>query len=69
MKEKMDQHPEVLEKYRIGMAVDLHSVEAFARQLEQFVEDLVCNADSYRKNLDAANREYSHESLIHNILG
>ena len=62
-------NPEVLEKYKIGMAVDLHSVEAFARQLEQFVEDLVCNADSYRKNLDAANREYGHESLIHNILG
>jgi len=62
-------NPEVLEKYRIGMAVDLHSAEAFTRQLEQFVEDLVCNAGSYRKNLDAANREYSHESLIHNILG
>ena len=61
-------NPEVLEKYKIGMAVDLTSVEAFARQLEQFVEDLVKNADIYRHDLDAANEEYGHERLIKNIL-
>ena len=33
-------NPEVLEKYKIGMAVDLSSVDSFARQLERFVDDL-----------------------------
>ena len=61
-------NPEVLEKYRIGMAVDLTSVEAFARQLERFVEDLTRNPEKYRKDLDAANKEFSHERLIYNIL-
>ena len=60
---------ELLEKYNIGMAVDLSSVEAFARQLEQFVENLTTRADEYRKDLEAANEEYSHAKLIRNILG
>ena len=42
-------NPEVLEKYKIGMAVDLRSVESFTKQLEQFVDDLVKNASLYRK--------------------
>lgn len=61
-------NPEVLEKYKIGMAVDLRSVGSFTKQLEQFVDDLVKNASLYRKNLELANSEYSHEKLIHNIL-
>jgi len=61
-------NPEVLAKYKIGQAVELSSVDAFAGQLEGFVEDLVSNAGEYRRNLDLANREYSHEALIHNIL-
>jgi len=62
-------NPEVLEKYKIGMAVDLSTVDAFAKQLEKFVEDLVKNAAVYRRDLDVANEEYSHERLVKNILG
>ena len=61
-------NPEVLEKYKIGMAVDLSSVDSFARQLERFVDDLVKNGSLYITNLKAANLEYSHEALISNIL-
>ena len=61
-------NPEVLEKYKIGMAINLTSVDDFSRQLERFVEDLVNNAERYRHDLDAANEEYSHERLIKNIL-
>ena len=61
-------NPEVLEKYKIGMAVDLSSVDSFARQLERFVDDLVKNSSIYITNLKAANLEYSHEALISNIL-
>ena len=61
-------NPEVLEKYRIGMAVGLTSVDAFARQLEQFVDDLIKNADKYQHDLEAANEEYAQARLIQNIL-
>ncbi|MCI1823743.1 MAG: glycosyltransferase [Megasphaera sp.] len=61
-------NPEVLKKYKIGMAVDTSSVKNFARQLEIFIDDLVQNPDGYKINFDAANAEYSHEALIHNIL-
>lgn len=61
-------NPEVLEKYKIGIAVDLRSVESFTKQLEQFVDDLVKNASLYRKNLELANAAYSHEALVQNIL-
>ena len=61
-------NPEVLKKYKVGMVVDTSSVENFTRQLEVFINDLVENSNTYKTNLDAANIEYSHESLIHNIL-
>ena len=61
-------NPEVLEKYKIGMAVDLSSVNSFAMQLERFVDDLVKNGSLYIRSLKAANLEYSHEALISNIL-
>ena len=61
-------NPEVLAKYKIGMVVDLSSVDSFAKQLERFVDDLVTNSKKYRSGLEAANEEYSHERLIKNIL-
>lgn len=61
-------NPEVLEKYKIGMAVDLRSPETFAAQLVAFVDDLIKNAKVYERNLTLANEEYSHERLIRNIL-
>jgi glycosyltransferase involved in cell wall biosynthesis len=61
-------NPEVLAKYKIGVAVDLSTVEAFTEQLEKFVDDLWQHRDEYRRNLDAANEEYSHTRLIKNIL-
>lgn len=61
-------NPEVMEKYKIGMAVDLSSVEKFTAQLETFISDLVKNAAVYRENLIAANEEYSHEALVKNVL-
>lgn len=61
-------NPEVLEKYKIGISVDLSSAEGFTEQLEKFVEDLTTNAALYRENLAAANEEYGHAALIRNIL-
>ena len=61
-------NPEVLAKYKIGVAVDLTTIDAFKTQLEQFVEDLWQNREVYRCNLEAANAEYSQEKLIKNIL-
>lgn len=61
-------NPEVLQQYRIGMIVDLTSVNSFARQLECFAVDLVKNANVYKINLDAANAAFSHTALIRQIL-
>jgi glycosyltransferase involved in cell wall biosynthesis len=61
-------NPEVLAKYKIGVAVDLMTSEAFKVQLEKFVDDLWQHREEYRQNLDAANEEYSQARLIKNIL-
>ena len=61
-------NPEVLEKYKIGAAVQLDSIATFSRQLEEFMDDFVKNTNIYRENLLLANKEYSHEALIKNIL-
>ena len=61
-------NPEVLAKYKIGAVVQLDSVAIFARQLEGFIDDFAKNKNIYRKNLLLANKEYSHEALIKNIL-
>lgn len=61
-------NPEVLQQFNIGKAVDLTSIPAFTKQLEAFIEDLVWNTNVYQLNLDAANKAYSQENLIRNIL-
>ena len=61
-------NPEVLSKYKIGATIQVDSVEKFAGQLEEFVEDFSNNTQVYRENLLLANKEYSHEELIKNIL-
>mgnify|MGYP000485121255 FL=1 len=61
-------NPEVLQQFNIGKAVDLTSIPAFTKQLEEFIDDLVQNTDVYQRNLDAANKAYSQENLIQNIL-
>jgi glycosyltransferase involved in cell wall biosynthesis len=62
-----EMNPEVLARYKVGEALALDSVEAFARQLERFVEDFVRSSQQYEQGLRAANEEYSHENLIRNI--
>lgn len=61
-------NPEILRKYKIGMAINLNSVDDFCACLEGFVDDLMKNADVYKKNFDLANAEYSQTALIYNIL-
>lgn len=61
-------NPEVLQNFTIGKAVDLTSIPSFTKQLEEFIDDLVQNTDVYQRNLDEANKIYSQEALIQNIL-
>jgi len=61
-------NPEVLAKFKIGVAVDLTSPENFAGQLSAFVIDLVNHTEEYSRNLAAANAQYSQEKLLKNIL-
>ncbi|WP_303105498.1 glycosyltransferase [uncultured Mitsuokella sp.] len=61
-------NPEVLENYTIGQAIQLTSIEDFAKQLEKFIDDLTNNTTTYQHGLDLANAAYSQERLIQNIL-
>lgn len=62
-------NPEVLQQFNVGKAIDLSSVEAFSRQLEEFIEDLVKNTAVYQQGLDEANYVYGQDKLIQGILG
>ena len=61
-------NPEVLQHFNVGKAIDLSSVEAFSRQLEEFIEDLVKNTAVYQQGLDEANNVYGQDKLIQGIL-
>ena len=61
-------NPEVLQQFNIGKAIDLSSIPAFTKQLEEFIDDLVKNTDVYQKGLDAANSAYGQDKLIQAIL-
>lgn len=63
-----EMNPEVLAKYHVGEAVAMESVDAFRKQLEQFVNSFQENLPEYRAALAKANVEYGHENLIRNIL-
>lgn len=63
-----EMNPEVLEKYKVGEAVAMESVEAFREQLEAFVNGYKEQLPMYREALALANKEYGHENLIRNIL-
>ncbi len=61
-------NPEVLQQFNIGQAIDLSSVENFAKQLENFISDLVENTAAYQQGLDDANRAYSQSQMLREIL-
>lgn len=63
-----EMNPEVLEKFKVGEALQLDKIEDFTNQLQQFVNDFSDNLYLYEKGLQAANKEYSHSRLIKNIL-
>lgn len=61
-------NPEVLQRYRVGQAVTMHTVEELARQLESFVKDISEHKETYMRGFEMANNDFSHEELIHAIL-
>lgn len=63
-----EMNPEVLASYKVGEALDLTNEGMFISQLEHFVNTFAKEKASYEEGLLAANRAYSHEKLIQNIL-
>lgn len=63
-----EMNPEVLASYKVGEALDLTNEGMFISQLEHFVNTFAKEKSSYEEGLLAANRAYSHEKLIQNIL-
>lgn len=60
--------PEIIQEFKIGIAVNLESIESFSKQLEFFINSFEEEKDSYREGLLQANQKYSQKNLIENIL-
>lgn len=59
---------EVLAEFKIGEAVKLDSIEVFTKQLEDFINTFHSKAELYKEGLIAANKKYSQENLVKNII-
>jgi hypothetical protein len=60
--------PEVLDEFNIGEAVKLDTVEVFSKQLENFVNNFKNKSIEYKQGLLGANKKYSQQNLIKNII-
>lgn len=60
--------PEVLNEFNIGEAVKLDTVEVFSKQLENFVNNFKNKSIEYKQGLLGANKKYSQQNLIKNII-
>lgn len=63
-----EMNPEVLERYKVGEALELGSIDLFTKQLEGFVNSYAQNKDGYKDGLKTANEAFSHQVLINNII-
>ena len=63
-----EMNPEILSEFPIGVAADLSNVDAFTKQLEDFVNNYDTNREGYSVALAAANVKFNQERLIKNIL-
>ena len=63
-----EMNPEILVEFPIGVAADLSNIDAFTKQLEDFVNNYDTNREGYSVALAAANDKYNQRSLIKNIL-
>ena len=61
-------NPEVLERFKIGEAVNIDSVEQFSNQLENFVNGFEEKQSQYQRGLTDANVEYSSIQFARNLL-
>ena len=64
-----EMNPEVLQQFKVGIAINMESQEIFIKQLEEFVNDFQNNIKTYNKALADANNAYSQKKLIINLLG
>jgi len=62
-------NPEVLERYDIGMEVDLQDLDIFRKQLENFVSGYKEKLPIYERELERANKDFDHSKFIRQLLG
>ncbi len=63
-----EMNPEILDIYKIGEAIEMDNVTLFSSQLERFVNDFKNHIIEYENGLNCANKKYSQENLIKNIV-
>ena len=62
-----EMNPEILREFEVGEAVQLESVDAFSKQLENFVNTFPKRQEAYRRGLVGANEKYGQDKLIKRI--
>ena len=62
-----EMNPEILREFDVGEAVQLESVDAFSKQLENFVNTFPKRQEAYRRGLIGANEKYGQDKLIKRI--
>ncbi len=63
-----EMNPEVLQNYNVGEAVALDNLDAFTKQLENFVNTYQQKHEQYKEGLRQANIAYSQANLVKAIL-
>lgn len=61
-------NPEVLATYNVGMTLDLTNIDTIKSGLEEFVNTIIDSPDIFNQGLLLANKAYSQERLIREIL-
>lgn len=62
-----EMNPEILREFEVGEVVRLESVDAFSKQLENFVNTFPDRQEVYREGLLGANEKYGQDKLIRQI--
>lgn len=61
-------NPEVLAAYKIGREVDLGNLQAFTKQLQEFLTGYETALPGYQKELERVNAAFSTEQFLKNVL-
>lgn len=61
-------NPEILQKYDVGIAVDLQDILGMSTKIDSFLHCYEDNISTYQKNLALVNKEFGTDVFVQNVL-